>query len=408
MTIQKNRRRLVQAGLGASALGAVPGVEVMRTAAAASAGSGRKLVTIHLTGGCDTVNTVIPYADPKYAQVRGPLAIPNNAAMPKLDARNGLHPALTALKTLWDRNRLAIVHGVGYPSFDYSHFQAMEIYWSADPKRATFTGWLGRALDAFTAGEAAPDVLTGFSIGWSLPPSLLSRRLSPPQLPTQADWFYLPSWGPQQQALKSVLSQPTTGTNLFYDAYLRNSQAAMKAYDVVDVAGDLTTPVTYPDTGFAQGLRFATQLLRTDANVRVIAMEQGSYDTHETQLPQHAESLLELNNGLRAFTADLDAHGLSDQVLILLWSEFARRVEPNASDGTDHGAAQAMILIGPGVRRGVYGNPPTFDPAKLVDDGNLPMQYDFRQLYATLLDGWLGLDSKTILGNTYGHLPILL
>lgn len=406
MSINQQRRRWLQGGLGAGALHALPGVSVLRSALAA--GPGKVLVAIHLTGGNDTVNTVIPYADPAYYTVRGPLAIPRDQSL-KLDARNAFHPALVKLKALWDRRRVAIVHGVGYPQFDYSHFQAMEIYWTADPLRSTSTGWLGRSLDAITRAQAAPDVLTGAAVGSGLPPSLIGRRFTAPQLPGQADWFDFYTWDDRQRAaLRTILSQPATTTNLFYDAYLRNSRAAVGAHATVQSAGALTTSATYPDTYFANSLRFVAQLLRQDSNVQVVTMEQGSYDTHENQLPQHADSLAELDGGLGAFVTDLDLHGLSDRVAILLWSEFARRVEPNASIGTDHGAAQAMIVIGSGVRAGTIGNPPPMTADRLVDDGNLPMQVDFRRLYATLLSGWLRVDATTVLGAAHEPMPLLL
>jgi uncharacterized protein (DUF1501 family) len=407
MTIDLERRRLLQAGVGLAALGAVPGLSVLRSANAAT-GPGTALVSIHLSGGIDTVNTVIPYSSPAYYTVRGPLAIPRGTAL-ALDDRNALHPALTTLKNQWDQKRLAIVHGVGYPAFDYSHFQAMEIFWSGDPKRATFTGWLGRGLDALTAAQPAPSVLSGFSVGSGLPPSLIARRFTAPQLPANADWFDFYAWDDRQRAaLKAVLSQAPSGSNLFYDAYLRNSLSAINAHATVRSAGERTTSVAYPDTYFASGLRFAAQLLREDASARVITMEQGQYDTHENQLPRHAASLAELNAGLGAFIADLDLHGIADRVLILLWSEFARRVEPNASLGTDHGAAQAMFLIGPGVRSGILGTPPSLAPADLVEDGNLPMQFDFRRLYATLLAGWLGVNAAPVVGSGFEPLPVLL
>lgn len=406
MSTDNRRRRLLQAGFASTALGAVPGVQVIRGAAAAAAPS-RVLVNIHLNGGCDTLNTVVPYADANYHRIRGELAIPRAAAL-ALDARTGLHPALAGLKRLWDGGRVAIVHGVGYPAFDYSHFQAMEIYWTADPARASATGWLGRSVDQLVAGNAAPDALTAAAITWSSPPSLIARTFTAPQLPDNADAFWLPDRGPEHfAALRRVLQQPPTTTNFLYDGYLRGTRAALGAYDVVKTAGALATPVTYPDNGFASGLRFAAQLLRTDGAIRVIAMDQGSYDTHENQAQQLQDSLAELDGGLAAFFADLDAQGIADRVLVMLWSEFARRVEPNASRGTDHGAAQAMVLLGSGVRGGIVGAPPSLLPADLVDDGNLPMQVDFRRLYATLLDGWLGVSSRAVLGDTYSPVPVL-
>ena len=406
MSTNMNRRRLLQAGVGAGALGLVPGMGILRDAQAA--GTGKTLITLHLTGGNDTLNTVIPYADPQYALTRGRLAIPNDANLPKLDSRIALHPALGTIKSLWDRGRVAIVHGVGYPDFDYSHFQAMEIYWSADPRRTTYTGWLGRALDTATAGTASPPVLTSTSIGYGTPPALVARQYTAPQLPPNPAWFWLPSGGAHQDAMKRILSQPPTQTNLFYDAFLRNAKSAVTAYETVDAARDLRSGVDYPAGNFAKGLSFAAQLMRTDSSIRVITMEQGSYDTHDNQLPRQHKNLAELDAALKSFVADLDLNGLSDRVMILLWSEFGRRVVPNANDGTDHGSSQAMILIGTGVRRGFVGSPPSLDPATFVDRGNLPMQFDFRQLYATLLDGWIGVDSRTVLGATFGRLPVLL
>ncbi|MCU0870635.1 MAG: hypothetical protein MUF30_13760, partial [Burkholderiales bacterium] len=174
-----SRRRLLGAGAATAALHAVPGVQVVRDARAAAAG--RVLVSIHLTGGNDTLNTVIPYASPRYAQIRGALAIPR-ASVLRLDATSGLHPSLSRIKALWDARRVAIVHGVGYPQFDYSHFQAMEIFWTADPLRTTNSGWLGRSLDAIRAGVAAPDPLSGVSIGGGGAASLLTRGFTAPQL----------------------------------------------------------------------------------------------------------------------------------------------------------------------------------------------------------------------------------
>lgn len=406
-THHPSRRRFLQAGAAAATLHALPGVQVLRSAHAQSAP--RTLVAIHLNGGNDTLNTVVPWADPRYYTVRGPIALDRNQVL-RLDDRRALHPALTGIKALWDRQKVAIVHGVGYPNFDFSHFQAMEIYWTADPKRATLNGWLGRALDTVPASATAPlDPLTGTTIGWGGSPSLIARNFTAPLLPPNADWFRLPSRGTtQQEALKRILLQPPSTTNLLYDAFLRNGRAAIQAYDTVAAAGTRTTPVIYPDNHFARGLKFAAQLLREDDAVRIVAMEQGSYDTHENQLQQQQVSFGELAAGVKAFSDDLDANGLSNRVLVLLWSEFARRVEPNAQNGTDHGSAQAMILIGNGVRAGIVGNPPSLAPADLIEDGNLPMAVDFRNLYATVLDRWLGIDSKTVLGGTYPHVPVLL
>ncbi len=406
MTIDTTRRRILQAGTAAAGLGLLPGMNVMRDARAA--GAPVTLVAIHLTGGNDTVNTVIPYANPEYYRIRKTLAIPKADSL-KLDDRNALHPSLEGLKSLWDRKRLAIVHGVGYPKFDYSHFQAMEIYWTADPARRLITGWLGRSVDAIIGADPVPDPLIASAVGSGMPPSLLSQRFTAPQLPSRARDFYLPSRNDRQRAaLQQVLVQPPSTTNYLYDAFLRNSRSALSAYQKVQAAGAVVPTVTYPDEYFANSLRFAAQLIRNDASVRVITMEQGGYDHHEDLIKNHPQSLGPLDAGLKAFTDDLDRSGVSNRVLILVWSEFARRVYPNDQNGLDHGTAQAMFLIGPGVRPGIVGTPPALTDATLIDDGNLPLQHDFRSLYATVLSDWMGLSARTVLGADFPLLPVLL
>ena len=402
----ERRRQLLRAGT-ALGLGAATGMGVLRHAVAASTAP-RTLIAIHLAGGNDSLNTVIPYATPAYARIRGTLAIPADSVL-KLDGRTGLNPALKGLKALWDRKRVAVVHGVGYPDFDYSHFQAMEIFWTADPARSTVTGWLGRAIDTATVGATRPDPLTGMAIGSGMQPSLIAQRFTAPQLPADPAGFWLPSVNSRHNAaLEQVLQQPAAGINYLYDGFLRSAQSALGAYDQVLEAKALTPGATYPDTTFAKSLRFATQLMRSDEDVRVVTLSQGAYDTHENQLPTHARLLGELDAGLSAFFADLDRNGLANRVLVLLWSEFSRRVLPNANAGTDHGAAQAMVLIGPGVRPTIFGTAPTLADDELVEGGNLPMQFDFRRIYAETLGGWLGIDPRPVLGASYPALDVLL
>ena len=406
-----SRRAFLQGGAALAASGASPGLRVMRSAHAAT-GTPRTLIVIHLAGGNDTLNTVVPYTDPDYYAARQLLAVPAAQVLP-INAQQGLHPAMTAIKALYDRSKVAIVNGVGYPSFDYSHFQAMQIYWTADPARRTPTGWLGRSLDTAVAGVISgggtPDVLTGAAIGSGLPQSLIGRSFGSPVLPGRASSFKLPATDDLQSvALSRILQQQPLVTNGSFNTILRNNRAAIGALATVKQAGATISSVVYPNESFAQSLQFAAQLLRVDSQIQIIAMQQGSYDTHENQYVRQATELGELSAGIGAFMSDLEATGLSGRVMILLWSEFARRVMPNASAGTDHGSAQALMLIGDGVRAGVLGSPASLKPENLVDDGNLPMTTDFRQVYATLLSGWLGLNASSILGADFGTLPILL
>lgn len=401
-----NRRDFLRTSGSLAGAAALGGMGVVRDAQAAVAG--KTLVTIHLTGGNDTLNTVIPYQDPLYYSIRGGLAVPKGEILGLTD-RIGLHPSLAPLKALYDQGRMSVVTSVGYPRFDYSHFQAMQIYWTGNSQQPFPTGWLGRTLDAGLVPGVTPDPLLGVNVGWDSQPSLLGRNFVAPLLPPNPDWYWIPAREDTQfTALTKILSQPPRLRSTIYDQFVRNSRAGLDAYNMVKQAGAMQSGVPYPEDYFSQGLQFVGKLVRADPAIRVVAMTQGSYDTHENQYGHHAGQLAELANGLKAFMADLERNGTADRVMVLVWSEFARRIEPNGTAGTDHGSAQAMMLLGKGVKGGVHGAPPSLAPADLVDGGNLKMAVDFRSLYATLLNGWLGADATAILGSAWPTLPVLL
>ncbi len=392
------RRDILKSALAVGGLGALPAPGLMRIAHAAT--GGRTLVSLQLNGGNDTLNTVIPYADPLYHSVRGSLAIPA-ANVLKLNTQLGLHPALGALHSLWSQGKLAIIPGVGYPAFNYSHFKAAQIYASGDPTLATTTGWFGRSLDLLRSSRTL-DALAGLTIGNSGSPLLNAEDVYSPLVPASAGSFVLPAMSAgQAAALTVMLNQADSGSNLLFDAVLGNGRAALETVAVVQAAAALTTSVTYPNSAFGNSLRTTAQLLRQDAEVALVALQQGAYDTHKNQLGHHAAQLQDLAGGIAAFWADLAAHGLQDRVVMFIWSEFGRRIVPNASAGTDHGSAHAALVIGNRVRGGLYGAAPHLATADTVDGGNLRMQTDFRSVYASLLSNWLGFDDRAILGGTW-------
>ncbi|MCU0869859.1 MAG: DUF1501 domain-containing protein [Burkholderiales bacterium] len=400
------RRRLLRASAALGAMHLAPGMQVVRDARAAAAG--RTLVSIHLSGGNDSLNTVIPYTDPGYAAIRKALAVPRADVLP-IDASHALHPSLVSLKALWDQRRVAILHGVGYPNFNFSHFQAREIYWEADLTRARTTGWLGRSLDQTL--PPAPSPLSAIAINGGSAQSLAALQARTLQISTDASAlaFHVRNGSQVGVGLQSMLTQAPTGTNVLLDGVIAAMTTARAAEQAVRAAGALTPGAVYPaGNRVAPLLRHAVQLMRQDSDVRVITLSQGNYDTHEDGPIRHAQELLELDRALGAFFADIDANGLSDRVLVLLWSEFSRNVYPNGSNGFDHGAAQSMILVGNGVTPGVQGVLPQIAPASLLSGRYLPMRVDFREVYAELLENWLATPSATVLGGTYARTALLL
>lgn len=376
--------------------------------AAAPELSPRTLVIVQLAGGNDGLNTLVPYRDPAYAKLRPSLVVPADQVVP-LDDDFGLHPRLGALKTLWDSKHLAVVHGVGYPDPNFSHFQSMLIWQSAGPRAAAGEGWLGNYLARLESEEHDP--LHGFNVDRFVAPELYSSQ-APIVSAVDADEYGFQRLAPdeaearrRQSAILKLYDQ--FPKNMPYAALLETTagDAAASSASLADAVAQHTPAVAYPQTSIASGLRLVSQVIASGAKLRVAHVTLGGFDTHSTQRNEHETLLGELGDALAAFYADLATYGKDDDVLTMTWSEFGRRAEENASEGTDHGTAAPMFLLGGSVNGGMYGQPVSLTD---LDSGNLKFTTDFRSVYATVLDRWVGAPADDILGEHFEPVPGLV
>ncbi len=365
----------------------------------------RTLVIIQQAGGNDGLNTIIPYGDGRYYDLRPAVAIPQQDVIP-LNNQVGFHPGLTRFKKLWDSGRLAIVEGVGYPNPSFSHFQSMDVWRFADPEGKVKHGWLGRCLETFGGGTDSG--FRGIAVGRKLPPELYSPRVpmaiveSVPLYQFQADSRYPAYTSARTEALVKMYAAakdtPYGGLlNSTIDAAYHSSSALVQADKAYRSA------VLYPDSPLANGLRILAGAIAGGLGINVGHVTIGGWDTHASQKPDHDRLLQTLSEAVYAFYEDLKAHGKDRDVVIMSWSEFGRRVKGNASDGTDHGSAVPLFFIGTPVKGGFYGRRP--DLGALSSD-NLRFTTDFRSVYATVLENWFGVPSNTILKGRFETLPI--
>lgn len=343
----------------------------------------RAVVLLHLRGGNDGLNTVVPAQRAAYRRLRPSLAVPDRAVL-ALDDGLGLHPALEGLHTLWTEHRLAVVNGVGYPNPDFSHFRSLEIWHTARPDRTSGEGWLGLALRA----RDASGPVTGVAFDRH-PPQCLSG--AGPGVLTLRDF----------RALRLPRGLRDVETLYRASAHLPRARGVVgrAGRDGLAAAREIASlkPADGAFTGrLGEDLRRALALLDARLGVEVIHLAFDGFDTHANQREPHANLLRELGTNLRAFQEGLDARGLGARVVTVVYSEFGRRAAENLSGGTDHGAAAPLFVIGDGVRHGLHGPHPRLDD---LDDGNLRFTTDFRRVYAALLRDALVLDPSPILGS---------
>jgi uncharacterized protein (DUF1501 family) len=397
------RRDFLTRGLRDSSLIALaptlPGFLARTACAAAPEKDGRILVVVQLDGGNDGINTVVPFKDDGYAKHRKAIRLPEKRLI-KVNGEVGLHPSMREAGKLLDSGRLAIVPGVGYPNPSRSHFRSMAIWQAArlDERDHTGLGWIGRGLDGGpTTRDGAPAALL---IGPDSPPPALCGRRSVSAALDRLDDYSLSDKETGARPAGSSAAEDDLGQ------FLRRS--LLDAYTTADrleaVAATRDGRASYPDSELARRLGLTARLIKAGLGTRVYYLEQGGYDTHGHQIARHAPLLEDLSASLKAFLDDLAAAGLAERVLVLIFSEFGRRVAENGSMGTDHGTAGPVLLAGPGVRPGLHGAYPSLTD---LADGDLRMTVDFRRVYATVLEGWLGLPSREALGGRFEPLAIL-
>jgi uncharacterized protein (DUF1501 family) len=360
------------------------------------------LVVLQLSGGNDYLNTVIPYNNPLYRDNRPTVGIPDDQIL-HIDNNYGFHPAMSPLKKFWDEGKLAIMHGVGYANSPRSHFRSMDIWHTCEPDKVGTEGWLGRVAREIDPNK--DNVVTTVSFG----PSLF-RALSVPGVPVACvagpleRYGFLPTIQEQTQRLKVLdrfarMYSPVVGSGVM--EYLGTTGLdSLKGADILKVAPQkYASTVKYPDTPIARKLRGVAQVHLADLGSRIFYCDHGSFDTHASQNPGHGNLWTAVSEGLDAFMSDLREHDHADNVIVLLFSEFGRRVHDNGS-GTDHGAAGPVFVLGEKVQGGHFGEYPSLRAEDLVQ-GDLNPNMDFRGVYSTILERWLKLDPKPIVGGTF-------
>ncbi len=392
------RRQMLERSLLLSLSPVVPAF-LARAAQAAQAERDRRiLVVIQLEGGNDGLNTVVPYRDENYARLRPKLKVETDRLI-KLGDEVALHPSLEPLGKLFDDGRLSVVQGVGYPNPNRSHFRSMAIWHAARLEEAEHGqyGWLGRALDLRAAAENSPQAV--YASPASVPVALWGRRAVTAVVRSK-DELRLDAPAELLQAASRVapsssdLVQSIAGT--CHDAF-----ATCQRLEPV-LAAEQNAGAS--SSRLSEDLTTISALIKGDAPARVYYAVQTGYDTHASQQYDHARLLRTLGRAVDQFLSDLKASGLDDRVLVLAFSEFGRRAAENASAGTDHGAAAPVFLAGPKLAAGLLGPAPNLGD---LEDGDVRMAFDFRRLYATLLDEWLQIPSREVLPDAFEPLPIL-
>jgi uncharacterized protein (DUF1501 family) len=364
---------------------------------------GRILVVLQMAGGNDGLNTLVPFADDNYYRARPTVAVPKNQVL-RINDEIGMTPALADLKALYDDGHLAIVQGVGYPNPNRSHFRSMEIWeTAADSDKTLEYGWIGRYFDNACAGAPQPSL--GVAIGNHSP---LTFRNSHQigltlQNPNQYQWVDGdPRESPQaaHQVFRNLNTVDPNAGGGSLDFLQRTALNAQVSSDQIRAAAArYHSTVSYPTTGqLGPSLKLIASLIAGGLGSRVFYASITGFDTHSGQQAQQPQLLTHLAEASRAFYQDLKAQGNAEKVLLLTFSEFGRRVAENASGGTDHGTAAPMFLFGAPIRPGLYGRQPSLTD---LDQGDLKFNTDFRSVYATVLEKWLGTDSTKVLGTKY-------
>jgi uncharacterized protein (DUF1501 family) len=384
------------------------------------------LVILQLAGGNDGLNTVVPYSSDYYYKARPRIGVDAKTVL-KINDEIGLHPSLAGFKDLYDAGNLSIVQGTGYPNPNRSHFRSTEIWQTAsDSETFESYGWIGRYFDNACRGA---DPTVGVNIGRQMPEAFSAANPTGISLDNPQSYRYNAGgstangvMSPEEKSFRELnhpeeadnsgasigaVSGPTMHHGSAIDFLERTALDAQVSSDrILAVTKRVQNKATYPGGQLANSLKLVAKLIGGGLPTRIFYVSQGGYDTHTNQINQHQRLLQDMGDSLKAFVADLKEMGVFERVMVMTFSEFGRRVGENANQGTDHGAAAPLFVIGSKVKAGLHGSYPSLAPGDLVN-GDIAYNVDFRSVYAGVLEEWLKTKSEPILGRKFEPLALV-
>jgi len=368
------------------------------------------LVVLQLAGGNDALNTIVPHSNPLYVDNRPNVQVPQDQVLP-INDEVGFNPNMGPIKKLYDEGHVAVIQGVGYPTASRSHFRSMDIWHTCEPDKVGDEGWLGQVIRDIDPNQE--NVLTGVNFGRGLPRALVAQGVPVASVGNLETYGVLTGIDDVDQRLKALdvfskVYTPMIGQGPVLDYLAQTGLDALKGADILSTAPEMySSTVEYGSDDVAQYLRNIVQTHLAGFGTRVLytTAPYNSFDTHAGQLANHTRLWSETSRAVADFYDDLQEHNAGENVLLLVFTEFGRRVHDNGS-GTDHGAGGHAFVIGENVKGGLYGEYPSLDADKL-NEGDLQFNNDFRGLYSTILEKWMGLDAKPIVNGEFEQMAFV-
>ena len=362
------------------------------------------LVVLQLSGGNDALNTVVPHGDPLYYDNRPSVRVPEGQAL-DLDGYVGLNPNMGPLKRLFDEGKVAVIQGVGYANPNRSHFRSMDIWHTCEPDKQGTEGWLGRAIREIDPTKE--NVLTGVNFGRGLPRALAAPGVPVASVGNLATYGVLTGIDAEEQRMEALdifskMYSPTIGRSAVVEYLSQTGTDALKGADILSTAPEMySSSVEYGQDVVAQYMKNIAQVHLAGFGTRILytTAPYNSFDTHAGELAAHASLWGNTSNAIADFMDDLRENNASDNVTLLVFTEFGRRVHDNGS-GTDHGSGGVAFVVGDNVKGGMYGEYPSLEEDKLLE-GDLHFNNDFRSIYTDLLENWMGLDAQPLVNGTF-------
>ena len=367
------------------------------------------LVILQLTGANDYLNTIVPYTNPLYWDNRPKVNIPEDQVLP-IDDELAFRSDTEPLKAIYDNGNMAIIHGIGFENSPRSHFRAMDIWHTCEPDRIGIDGWVAKVIRDLD--PSAENVLKGVNFGQGLPRALTMRGVPVTSVNHLETYGVFSSVRTSEEERAQLLDSfarmyaPAIGTGPTMEYLGQTGLDALKGADIIKVAPErYSSTIEYPNNAIGKALKDVAQVHLAELGTQVFYTSHGPFDTHFNQGGSHAKLWMEISEAVDSFFADLREHDAGDNVVMMVFSEFGRRVRDNGT-GTDHGAAGVAFVMGERVKGGMYGTYPSLKPEDLTQ-GDLAPNYDFRGFYSSLVDKWLGLDPVPIVGGHFEQMAFV-